>query len=53
MAGQDLEILRGDLAQLLYDKAREQQVEFVFNDSITALEQQGGKEGNRAKAGSD
>lgn len=36
--GEDVEIMRGDLAQILYDATRDN-VEYRFNDSITAITQ--------------
>ncbi|WP_413802493.1 FAD-dependent monooxygenase [Streptomyces iranensis] len=36
--GQDLEVRRGDLAAILYEKVRDD-VEFLFNDSIDTLDQ--------------
>ncbi|WP_066369675.1 FAD-dependent monooxygenase [Herbidospora mongoliensis] len=36
--GDDVEIMRGDLARILYD-ATENDVEYLFDDSITALEE--------------
>ncbi|AGP53498.1 FAD-dependent monooxygenase [Streptomyces rapamycinicus] len=38
--GQDLEVRRGDLAAILYEKVRDD-VEFLFNDSIDTLDQSG------------
>src|ERR1700722_5889422 len=38
VGSEDVEILRGDLAALLYEATRDE-VEYVFNDSITALTQ--------------
>src|SRR4051794_3481909 len=39
--GQDLEVRRGDLAQVLYGAVRDD-VEFLFNDSIATLDDHGG-----------
>ncbi|GAB1317192.1 hypothetical protein MFIFM68171_07402 [Madurella fahalii] len=39
----DWEIMRGDLAQLLYEAARKQGAEFVFGQSVTAFEEAKGK----------
>jgi 2-polyprenyl-6-methoxyphenol hydroxylase-like FAD-dependent oxidoreductase len=38
-SGQDIEILRGDLSTLLHERLRDR-VEWLFDDSITALEEQ-------------
>jgi 2-polyprenyl-6-methoxyphenol hydroxylase-like FAD-dependent oxidoreductase len=40
VAGQDLEVARGDLTAALYETVRDD-VEFVFDDSIDRLDQQG------------
>ncbi|ACY13841.1 FAD-dependent monooxygenase [Haliangium ochraceum] len=41
----ELEILRGDIARILYEKSRER-VEYVFGDSVAALRQEGADSGD-------